>query len=269
MQTNVNSSSNDDGKKKYWTVITAPYLELPLRNSVRICWIPVGNPVDVDETMSDETYYKVFYNGKNGWINRAYLESYFETLPKDVVLIHDQTPERNDFEQYFFFNKVKQVNFCGQICVAQILKVDLQEVISHWKENAYQSFLRVMSGGRARGTGYGELQEILKAMGKSSIPLTTALYEPVVKRPLYTPQRLLNLVDRGGVIVGVKMDAVTGRLRGQGVGHWVNVVDVFQERSGYGSVRIYNPAPNREENYSWNEFIASAVNPTGLFVPAP
>lgn len=266
MQTNINSNPNDDGKKKYWATITAPYLELPLNKSVRICWIPIGSPVDVDESMSDETYYQVFYNGKKGWVNRSYLERYLETLPKDVVTIHDQTPEKNDFEQYFIFNKVKQVNFCGQICVAQILNADLQDVIAHWKENAYQSFLRVMSGGRARGTGYGELQEILKAMGKASLPLTTALYEPVVNRSLYTPQRLLTLVNNGGVIAGVKMDSVTGRLRGQGVGHWVNVIDVFQERSGYGSVRIYNPAPNREEDYSWAEFIASAVSPYGVFV---
>jgi len=62
------------------------------------------------------------------------------------------------------------------------------------------------------------------------------------------------------------MDGGNGRLRGQGIGHWVIVDSVEPERFG-GQVYIYNPAPNRIEEYSYDQFIASAVKPFGLFIP--
>jgi hypothetical protein len=71
------------------------------------------------------------------------------------------------------------------------------------------------------------------------------------------------------VIASVNMDGGTGWLRGSGVLHWVVVTKVIPERNGLGFVEVYNPAMNRIEYYSWQEFINSARMPYGVYAPLP
>jgi len=202
-----------------------------------------------------------------GWVHGADLEDYVENYPRDCVVIPNQTPDPNDFEQYFIFNGVKQVNACGELCVAYILGISLQELLENWRVKAPTLWNNVFSGGRARGTGSGELIQMFEIFAQPSVQLSSALFEPHIKRSRYTIKGMMRLLESGSVIASVNMDGGTGILRGSGVLHWVAVTKITPERNGLGLVEVYNPAMNRIEVYSWQEFINSARLPYGVYAP--
>jgi hypothetical protein len=204
-----------------------------------------------------------------GWVHGADLEDYVENYPRDCVVIYNQTPLPNDFEQYFIFNGIKQVNGCGELCVAYVLGISLQELLENWQVKLPLFWKRIFGGGRARGTGSGELQEMFDIYAQESMQLTTAIYEPHIKRSRYTIKGMRRLLENGSVIASVNIDGGTGLLRGSGVLHWVVVTKVTPERNGLGFVELYNPAMNRIESYSWLEFISSARQPYGVYLPDP
>jgi len=177
-----------------------------------------------------------------GWVHAADLEDYVEKYPCDCVVIYNQTPFPNDFEQYFIFNGVKQVNGCGELCVAYILGVSLQELLENWQVKLPLFWKRIFGGGRARGTGSGELKEMFDIYAQECIQLTTAIYEPHIKRSRYTIKGMQRLIESGSVIASVNIDGSSGLLRGSGVLHWVVVTRVISERNGLGFVELYNPA---------------------------
>jgi hypothetical protein len=131
---------------------------------------------------------------------------------------------------------------------------------------ASSSFLSGGSG-RARGTGSGELQQMFEIYAQECQQLTTAIYEPHIKRSRYTIKGLKHLLETGSVIASVNIDGGTGLLRGSGVLHWVALTKITPERNGLGFVELYNPAMNRIECYSWLEFINSARQPYGVYIP--
>jgi hypothetical protein len=202
-----------------------------------------------------------------GWIHEGDLENYIENYPRDCVVIYNQTPLPNDFEQYFIFKGVKQVNACGELCVAYILGISLQELLENWQAKRPSLWNRIFSGGRARGTSSGELGEMIDIYARKNQQLTTALYESHINRSRYTIKGLQRLLETGSVIVSVSIDGGSGLLRGSGVLHWVAVTKITPERNGLGFVEVYNPAMNRIECYSWLEFINSARQPYGVYVP--
>jgi hypothetical protein len=204
-----------------------------------------------------------------GWMFSADLEDYVEKYPRDCVEIPNQTPNPNDFEQYFMFNGVKQVNACGELCVCYILGISLQEMLENWQLKAPSFWKRIFGSGRARGTSASELSEMFAIFAQPSIQLTTALLEPHINRNRYTIKGMQRLIENGSVIASVNMDGTTGWLRGSGVLHWVTVTRVIAERNGLGFVEVYNPAMNRIEYYSWAEFINSARQPYGVYSPLP
>jgi hypothetical protein len=204
-----------------------------------------------------------------GWVYQADLEDYLENYPRDCVVIPNQTPNPNDFEQYFIFNGVKQVNACGELCVAYVLGIPLQLLLDNWKLKLPNLWQSIFGNGKARGTGSGELAQMVGLFAQESQQLTTALYAPYIKRSRYTITGLKRLIDTGSVIVSVNIDSATGLLRGGGVLHWVVVTKISPERNGLGLVELYNPAMNRIECYSWAEFISSAQQPYGVYVPDP
>ena len=204
-----------------------------------------------------------------GWVHGGDLEDYVEKYPRDCVVIFNQTPAPNDFEQYFIFNGVKQVNACGELCVCYALGISLQEMLENWQVKAPAFWKTIFGSGRARGTGSGELSQMFDIFAQPSMQLTTALFEPHIKRSRYTIKGMQRLVENGSVIASVNIDGNTGWLRGSGVLHWVVVTKVIAERNGLGFVEVYNPAMNRIEYYSWQEFINSARLPYGVYAPNP
>jgi hypothetical protein len=203
----------------------------------------------------------------SGWMYAADLEDYVENYPHDCVVIDNQTPDPNDAEQYFIFNGVKQVNACGELCVAFVLGVSLHQLLENWQLRLPSFWQRVFVGGKLRGTGSSELTEMFNIYNRESQQLRTVMYQPHMNRSRYTIQGLQNLLKTGSVIASVNIDNKTLQLRGSGLLHWVAVTKVIAERNGLGSVEMYNPAMNRIEWYSWQEFISSAREPYGAYIP--
>lgn len=210
----------------------------------------------------------VEYMGKLGYIANTLIEPYWETLPKNCVKIDNQTPEENDFAQYFLYRGLKQLNACGQLSICMALGLSMSDFMDTWEITNPSLFKRIMTATmRMSGTYKTDLRDMCRAYSLEVPYMETVTLDPWLKRSRYTPAVLERLTDTGYPIVGVKMDANTGRLRGSGIGHWVMVTRVIPERNGYGLVELYNPAPNRIEQYSYDEFLASARYPTGIWIP--
>jgi hypothetical protein len=246
--------------------------EVPLTLRVKIMDLYERTIVEATGAKKDpyeEVKYLTETGSITGWMHGADLEDYVEKYPRDCVEIFNKTPNPNDFEQYFIFNGVKQVNACGELCVCYILGISLKDMLENWQVKAPNFWKRIFGGGKARGTGSGELSEMFDIFAQPSMQLTTALFEPHIKRNRYTIEGLQRLLASGSVIASVNMDSASGWLRGSGVLHWVVVTKVIAERNGLGFVEVYNPAMNRIEYYSWQEFINSARQPYGVYAPYP
>jgi hypothetical protein len=245
---------------------------VPLSLSIKIMDLYERTVVESTGQQKD-VFEEVKYTNVNGvttgWMYQADLEDYLENYPRDCVVIPNQTSDPNDFEQYFVFNGIKQVNACGELCVAYILGIPLKDLLENWQVKLPSLWRSIFGGGKARGTGSGELRQMFDIYAQENMELTSALYEPHIKRSRFTLTGLKRLIDRGSVIVSVNIDGATGLLRGSGVLHWVVPIKVSPERNGLGLVELYNPAMNRVECYSWSEFINSAHQPYGVYVPDP
>ena len=247
--------------------------QVPLNLSIKIMDLFERTVVESTGQKKDP-YEEVRYTTDNGgiitgWAYQADLEDYIENYPRDCVVISNQTPNPNDFQQYFILNGVTQVNACGELCVAYVLGISLQELLENWQVKLPTLWASIFSGGKARGTGSGELRQMVNIFAQQNQELTSAIYEPHIKRSRYTIKGLQRLIGSGSVIVSVNIDGATGLLRGGGILHWVVITKISPERNGLGLVQLYNPAMNRIECYSWQEFINSAHEPYGVYVPDP
>jgi len=83
-----------------------------------------------------------------------------------------------------------------------------------------------------------------------------------------TPGRFQKMLTTHYLIAAIRIDSVAGNLGGGRVGHWVVLDKVFPEGINRGWVEIYNPFPNKRQEYSYSEFIKSceAESWTGLWV---
>ncbi len=259
---------------KYWVIIYAPFQEAPFQASKRFAWLPIGTVVEIlndGGDLAEDVYFQVEYAGKIGYIRSDYLEPYRENLPVHPFIIDNQTPIKSDFEQYMLIPGANgvQVNMCGQLCIAFTLgHKSFSPLLEKWRVEAPGLWKTLLgTKGRFSGTGYGQLQEIYKLFGVQTQLMTDMTRRPSVNRSIYTPESMKVLCDKGYPLVGVKIDGATGRLRGQGIGHWVVVTEVVPERTGYGLVYLYNPAPHRIEVYAWEQFMGSAVTPSGIYMP--
>ena len=221
----------------------------------------------------DTTCYKVGYStsGKyyEGYSYSGFFEPYEEELPQDVVDIDLATPETTDAKQYVLWDGRKKYNFCGEICCTYILDEPLSVVANTWKQKSPNIVARIFDRANVdRGTGVGDLLDLLESNGVcDGVKFSEYFKDPVLGRTLFTPWRAKDAVDKGDLIIGVKINKYTGRLQTSGILHWVVLIDVKPEGIDFGFVTIYNPFMNRVEQYSWNEFITSAGNIDGVYVP--
>lgn len=196
-----------------------------------------------------------------GWLEDKYLEPYVEAFPGFVVDMQGlDTPDPHDAAQYAIINKIKQVNLCGELCCCKLLQVGLKDFTNVWGVRNPKLWERIFGSGKARGTGAGELVELLACSGVIARQIDQKQY------PRWTPRVLYDMLQNYEVICGCSIDSTNGRLRGAGVGHWITPVEVIFDRQGFGSVKVYNPYPNRLESYSWTEFVASARVPFGCLM---
>lgn len=223
--------------------------------------IPLGSKFEISSPISVNGLWEVSYISKDkvylGWLEDRYLEYYNQVLPTNVVDIEGlQTPELNDAQQYIIWDGVKQVNLCGELCVAQTLKLPLIDILTKWKSVDPPFYKRIFGAGKATGTVHDDIIRMYGLFGRMAQRIN-------LKK--YTPRQLSNLVEQyRGVTVSVHLNTVTGALNGSGVLHWVNVLEVVVERVDMGWVRLYNPYSNGEELYSWREFLATTRQPYGV-----
>jgi len=210
-----------------------------------------------------------------GWVYVGYLDDYCENLPKDVVNPTDKTPWTTDAEQYLIKYGVKQTNLCGQMCVAHLLNITMDDLLAEWQAKQKSTFERVFnwaSGRVSGGTGIADLQSMLSAFDVHAISLVERFRDPNIPSrrisPGYTPTKL-HRIYRDGVIASVRISKLTGVLESSGILHWVVIKDVRLERYKMGQVEIYNPFMDRNETYSWREFVASARSPYGVAIVKP
>lgn len=250
-----------DKAVKYWTNAVAPLRAQPDIKTAKILEIPPNALVECYE--DHDGFLHVEYKGKFGYVANTLAEPYWETLPKNCVEIPNQV--EGGFEQYFMLDGVKQVNFCGELDICYALDVKLESFIETMKVQAPKLWKRLKGSGRFSGTTDQDLIQMCAALGVEAEYLSVVTKDRWLNRSRYTPAILKKLTETGFPIVACKIDGVTGRLRGSGIGHWVLVTKVEPERTG-GLVYLYNSAPNRIEVYSWQEFVASANQPYGVFI---
>lgn len=221
--------------------------------------VPLYGRFEVLSPMAVNNLWRVEYVSKGttyqGYIEDRFMEWYVQDMPYDIVdLTGIQTLEPYDGEQYVWWDTKKQYNMCGQICVADILDIPLEEVLTKWKTLDVPFYKRVM--GSSGATNNDDLIRLLGLFGRSAQRLVLSKY---------TPRLFGELVNKSkGVIVSVHLNTQTGALNGSGVLHWVRVIGVEPERLDMGHVLVYNPFGNAEEWYSWREFLATTRSPYGV-----
>lgn len=248
---------------KYFTNAMASLREQPLRTGTKIQEILPGTPVEVIGEHSG--WLEVEYQLRRGWIFASLAEPYVENLPKNIIKIDNQTPTPYDFEQYIIHAGIKQTNLCGELCCCLALGVSLSGLMDVWEIKAPKLWARIKGAGKFTGTSREDLIGIFDAFTLQVSTLESKTLDPLLKRSRYTVDGLRVLAETGYPICGVKMDGNTGYLRGQGIGHWVVVVKVEPERTG-GIVTVFNPAPNRWEQYTWREWNATAPQVYGVWL---
>jgi hypothetical protein len=118
-----------------------------------------------------------------------------------------------------------------------------------------------MAGNKDEPTGVDAINSMLKVYGYRTstddiIGFSAGLTDSVVGFKL-SPGRFQKMLNDYYLIACVKIDKVTGKLKAQGIGHWV-VLDKIQPIGiNSGWVEIYNPFPNKRQEYSYDEFIAA------------
>jgi hypothetical protein len=255
---------------KYFINSFSPFRESAHGASKKIADLPAGTIVEYwheefNEALTPIPWAMISYNGRRGYVPSSMVEPYLETLQKNCVEIPDQTEDPNDFEQYFYLKNIKQVNFCGPLAICYATGLTLKEFMGTWEIQKPALWKRIKGLGRFSGTTDSDLVEMCAAFALEPLKMGVVTKDTFVNRSRYTVGGMQKLARMGFPIVACKIDGSTGRLRGQGVGHWVVITQVFPERTG-GRVHLYNPAPNRIEEYSWNELISSMNQPYGIWI---
>lgn len=205
---------------------------------------------------------------RRGWVYDAYIEPYRTTLPQNIIQISTATPNPQDANQYVQYQNTTQYNLCGPLAVAYCAgwKTDITDFLDAWKAKRPAAWKRIFNAGAGRGTDLGDLDAMFAEFEgyPEQLPrLSQALHDPLKGGPLVTPDRVRELLASNRIITSCRIDSVTGRLRGQGVLHWVVLEAVMPD--GYGGlVHLYNPFPNGLEAYSWHELVNSIGQPYGV-----
>ncbi|MBL8078466.1 MAG: hypothetical protein JNM55_10930 [Anaerolineales bacterium] len=231
------------------------------------------------ETVNGIRWRQVKYKNQLGWARESALDDYADRFPDNEVLIPNPTPEEDDAAQYMFLlgeNGIKN-NMCGQLCAAFIIKVDIETFVDDWKVKANNFYKLSIAGNTDNPTGIDSIASMFKVAPYNAQPgdLTAfdiPMKDPITNRVIVSPGRIANMLKTHYLVAGVRIkstDKLTGKLSGQGTGHWV-VLDKIAPNGRLGGnggwVEIYNPFPNKRQEYSYEEFIRSFAGYLGLWV---
>ena len=258
---------------KKWCIGVAPLREAP--DGARLLDVPLGAVIEATGNTRLTTingrqalWSEIVYRGRQAWIYDGYLEEYIEKYPREEVLIPHPTVEPNDAAQYMLLEGRIKYNMCGELCVAFIGGDDIDTFLAKWAVVSPNYYKWALQGENDNATGLDALESMLKVYGYG-FPITrfdAGLTDPIIGFKM-SPGRLSRMLETHHLIAGVRIDGYTGKLRGQGVGHWVVLERVEPSGVNGGWVELYNPFPNRRQQYSYDEFInAVSINRAGLWI---
>lgn len=233
----------------------------------------------VTEVKSGKSWSQVKYKGRMGWVRNSVLEDFEDRFSTPEVLIPHPTPDEDDAEQYMFLpgEDGKKRNMCGQLCASFIMKIDIESFVQDWMVKAKPYYQVSIAGKADNGTGIDSLETMFRVSPYNAIPGDVFRFEGGMKDPvtgalIVSAGRMKKMLETHYLVAGVRIrqsDKLTGRLSGQGIGHWVVVDKIFPngKNSGNGGwVEIYNPYPNRRQEYAYDEFMQSFAGTMGLWV---
>lgn len=213
---------------------------------------------------------EVIYRGRTAWVNDRLIEDYVEKYP-EAVRIPNPSAEPNDAAQYLMLDGYIKYNMCGELCAAYIGGDDIDTFLAKWSEAAPKFYKWAVQGENDNPTGIDALESMLKVYGYQFpvLRFQAGLTDPVIGFKI-SPGRLKRMLDTHYLIANVNIDAHTGKLRGQGIGHWVVLDEIQPYGINGGWIKLYNPFPNRCQEYSYDEFInSSGTSRVGLWVRRP
>lgn len=245
---------------------------------------------EVEYTYSQQNEEKKWVTSTvSGWVNEIYLDDYVEKYPGNVVKIDNPTEDPRDAQQYMIWDKNTadasdtgvRYNMCGEFCVAYIVRkeidpnISIESVLEKWKSAPKEKrghFSYTLSTIK-NGTTVSHLKDILQLYPEYTSPqdqdqifmdLRTGLD---LKDGPFKWDGIKDRIRTHHLIALVKIDT-SGTLiprEKAGISHWVLVENVT--RNGK-AVELYNPFPNKLQEYSFTEFISScSTGPlSGLWV---
>jgi len=150
-------------------------------------------------------------------------------------------------------------NLCGEFCVAALCGTDLVPLLNKWIP-AYSEAKPILSGDR--GTSIPDLQSLLDTSG-----LKYEFFRGEASVAPLTPGYFRKMLDAGKMAIAGVGITRSGTLKfNSGIRHWVVIEDVIRV-GNTGWVRLYNPFPNKEEVYAFDEvFGSNAASGAGLWV---
>jgi hypothetical protein len=212
----------------------------------------------------------------SGWVNETYLEDYHDPYPEELVKIETPTPNPNDAKQYMLWppgSTDAKKNMCGELCVAYILQkeldpaVTLESVLRNWEKAGKTGPFSYNLGTITSGTLDVHLRNILTSPPYSYpntdlrsfievLSRTGRLDMSCLKDEIKTHYFIAQVMIEGNYGTLVPKDRSTIR-------HWVLIEDVTHDGK---RVKLYNPFPNKYQEYSFSEFVASCNINLGVFV---
>ena len=260
--------------------------EISINETSYLFDIPMRSTVSVMEGLQKITdkagklWSEVVYRNKKGdeikgWVLDGFLEDVFENpaFAEGVVPIPHPSPDPTDPAQFMIWDSetVVKTNMCGELCVAFIGGDDIETFLRKWEKNDKIFYPWAVKGNSNKPLLWFHLDVMLEVYGypKHNLKFKDGLTDPGIGF-VPTPGRFKAMLETSYLIANVRIDT-SGRLvskeEGQGVGHWVVLDKIAPYGVNRGRVEIYNPYPNRREEYSYADFIRScAPTYSGLWV---
>lgn len=258
----------------YWTITAANMRRDASTSSNKVVTVPAREKVLVVYITGEWAF--CFWRNYSGWIYFPILELYTlkeneQEFWNDVVEIDvDMIPKTPQVaRQYLVVDKknVPNYNLCGQFCSAFIGQDSIKDFLEKWKVKSPANYRASVT--IDRGTGVAMVRDMLLSVyGKSSIDYREGLRDKVAGI-LISPGRIAEKLKTHDCIIGVKIDN-SGRIKSNGIGHWVCMVAVEPFGINNGDVKLYNPFPNTFESITYQELLTSMEKwsgLTGLWIP--
>lgn len=225
--------------------------KLPDLNSTVVGYISSGDTlILLEETVNN--FSKVFWFNKTGYVNSSLISDYYDVFNKSVWVQSGSEVTQAELvgraSQYIYLTRLGlnriNYNLCGEFCVAQLLEMDIIDVLKEWKLKV-PTASSILSNDR--GTSLYDLNVLLSIWNRSGTTVSLSTNNPP------TPLGVKTYLP---AIVGVGIDSY-GRIKTKGtIRHWVVLYDILPQ-ANTGWCLVYNPYWNRAEAVLFNELLDS------------